>query len=144
MKNNIVWIILIVVVGAGAFFGGMKYQQSKRTSQFAGANGIQGRAQGQRQGVGNRIGFQPVNGDIISSDAQSITVKLADGSSKIVLFSDKTQINKAAIATKTDLVTGEKVAVFGTNNTDGSVTAQSIQLNPIARDMPVLTPTPTK
>lgn len=151
MNKNIIWIVLVIVVGAGAFFGGMKYQQSKRTTQFRGVNGVpgtvQGGAQGQRQGgqgAGNRMGFQPVNGDIINSDAQSITVKLADGSSKIVILSDKTVINKASTATKADLTTGQKVAVFGATNTDGSVTAQSIQLNPIVREIPTLTPTPTK
>jgi len=142
MKKNIIWAILIIVVGAGAFFGGIKYQQSKRTTQSAGFNGAQGRVAGQRQGIGNRAAFQPVNGDIVSSDALSITVKLADGSSKIVILSDKTLINKASTATKADLTTGQKVAVFGTTNSDGSVTAQSIQLNPIMREIP--TPKPTK
>lgn len=60
---------------------------------------------------------------------------MQDGSSKIVLFSDKTEINKAAEATKEDLKVGEKVAVFGTENSDGSVTAQNIQLNPQLRGL---------
>lgn len=46
---------------------------------------------------------------------------------------DTLTINKATTATKSDLKTGEKVAVFGTPNSDGSVTAQSIQLNPMFR-----------
>jgi len=131
MKNNlIISVLLLIIVGAGTFFGGMKYQQSKR-SVF---NRQLGGLQGQRTGVGsNRTGFRPVNGEIIGSDDKSITVKLQDGSSKIVLLSDKTEINKAATATKEDLKTGEKVAVFGTENSDGSVTAQNIQLNPITR-----------
>jgi hypothetical protein len=71
-----------------------------------------------------------VNGEIIAADEKSITVKLQDGSSKIVLLSDKTEINKTASTTKEDLKVGEKVAAFGTENSDGSVTAQSVQLNP--------------
>jgi len=133
MKNSIIIAILVaIVVGGGAFFGGMKYQQSKQLSFMKqGGTGMQGI----RTGANNRMGtgFRPVNGEILSTDDKSITVKLQDGSSKIVLFSDKTEINKAAEATKEDLKTGEKVAVFGQENSDGSVTAQNIQLNPILR-----------
>ncbi|MBI3342938.1 hypothetical protein HY032_02180, partial [Candidatus Gottesmanbacteria bacterium] len=37
---------------------------------------------------------------------------------------------KAQSATKSDIQTGQTVAVFGSENADGTVTAQSIQLNP--------------
>lgn len=129
--------ILVVIVGGGAFFAGLKYQQSKQPAFLRQIGGVQG----QRTGTGgNRMGFRPVNGEIISSDEKSITVKLQDGSSKIVLFSDSTEINKAAEATKEDLKTGEKVAVFGTENSDGTVTAQNIQLNPELRGVPTESP----
>ncbi len=77
-----------------------------------------------------------VLGEITSVDDKSITVKNQDGSSKIVILSDKTEINKASEAAKTDLKIGEKVSAFGTTNSDGSVTAQNIQLNPITRITP--------
>lgn len=139
MKNNQIFLVfaLLVVVGGGAFYGGMKYQQGKISTASGGtfANGTRGVGRGGAGMVGNRAGgFRPVNGDIISADSTSITVKLPDGSSRIVLITDKTVINKANVAAQTDLVAGEKVAVFGSTNTDGSVTAQSIQLNPIARE----------
>ena len=133
MKKNsmIITIILVIAVGAGAFFAGMKYQQSKRQASFSGQFG---QGQGQRTGMGaNRMGFRPVNGDIISSDDKSITVKLQDGSSRIVLLSDKTVYFKSSTGLKSDLKIGDKVAAFGTENSDGSVTAQNIQLNPIFR-----------
>jgi len=131
MKNlNIILIILIFVAGAGGFFGGMKYQQSKRPVFVRqSGNGVQG----VRTGNGDRQGFRPVNGEIISSDEKSITVKLQDGSSKIVLMSDNTAINKADQASRDELKAGTKVAVIGQENSDGTVTAQSIQLNPITR-----------
>jgi len=131
MKNNLlITIIIAVVVGAGGFFGGMKYQESKRP---AFSRQFNGQAMGAQTGIrqGNRNGFRPINGEILSADDKSITVKLIDGSSKIVLLSDKTVINKADQATKSDLKTGEKIAAFGTENSDGSMTAQNIQLNPI-------------
>ncbi len=130
MNKNLLIMIMIGVVAAGAgFAGGMKYQQTKTPAsnrQFGGPgrNGQSGQ---------NRSGFRPVAGDIIAVDAKSITVKLTDGSSKIILFSDTTQINKADQATKDDLKVGAKVAVFGQTNSDGTVVAQSIQLNPIMR-----------
>lgn len=126
-KNWIITIILLIAVGGGAFFGGMKYQQSKRSNFGARMD------RGQFQGA--RTGFRPVNGEIVSADDKSVTVKLQDNTSKIVLLTDKTQINKADQATKEDLKAGEKVAVFGQENSDGSVTAQNIQLNPIIRDI---------
>jgi hypothetical protein len=149
MKNSLVLtIILVILIGIGSFFGGMKYGQSQRRSafgQFANSNisGQRGLTNGNR--VGN--GFRPINGDIINSDANSITVKMSDGSTKIVIVSGSTSINKAAQATIADLTTGQKVAVFGQTNSDGSVTAQSIQLNPIERlpgGNPNQNPIPTK
>lgn len=133
MKNNntILLIVVAVLIGVGGFFAGMKYQQSTRSSfarQFG--NGTQG-----RNGGPGRGGFRPVSGEIIKADDTSITVKLTDGSSKIILLSEKTEINKADQAQKSDLKIGERVAVFGTENTDGSVTANSVQLNPIVRGM---------
>lgn len=130
MKKGVLFtVLLVIVVGGGAFFGGMKYQQSKRTALTRQFNGQQG-----TRGIqGARNGFRPVSGEIIGSDDKSITVKLQDGSSKIILLSDKTEINKADSGTKEDLKTGEKVMVIGQENSDGSVTAQNIQLNLVFR-----------
>ncbi|MDO8497568.1 MAG: DUF5666 domain-containing protein [bacterium] len=135
-KNLIITIIVAVVVGAGSFFGGMKYQQTK-------VAGFRQGGQGFAKGGGNTQGRtgqgRPVAGEITDSDATSITVKMMDGSTRIVILSEKTQINKASAGSKSDLTKGEQVAVFGTQNSDGSVTAQNIQLK---RNRP--TPSPTK
>lgn len=132
MKNANILAIALLVIGLGAgFFGGMQYQKSQRGQ--LGANGQPNNQQGRRVGMGQNGANRPVAGSIISADDKSITVKLADGSSKIVLLSDQTQINKAEVAVKSDLKAGETVAVFGSANSDGSVTAQNIQLNPQTR-----------
>lgn len=137
MKNNTVTIILVaIVVGALGFFGGMKYQESK--SPFGG-NGTF-RQRGLQGATGNRLQngqFRARNGfgggtvgKILSMDADSITVQLMDGSSKIVNISDKTTIAKTATASKSELKTGESILAIGAANTDGSITAERIQLNP--------------
>ena len=128
---------VIIAVGILAFFGGMKYQGSRQPAfnrqAFGGPQGAAGmRNNAGGGGMGGRAGAnRPVSGDVISTDDTSITVKLPDGSSKIVLVTSTTQINKASQATITDISAGTKVAVFGANNPDGSVTAQNIQLNPV-------------
>ncbi len=131
MKNIKLIAIVLLLVGLGAgFFGGMQYQKSQR-SQFGQANNAAGN-QARRTGLGQNQVNRPVSGDIISADQNGITVKLTDGSSKIVLVSDSTMINKTDPGTKTDLTVGQKVMVIGTANSDGIVTAQNIQLNPRA------------
>jgi len=135
MKSANIIAILLLVIGLGAgFFGGMKYQQSQV------ANSSQGQAYRARTGAfprssgqGNQVGRGAVVGQILSQDSNSITVKLTDGSSKIVLLSSSTAVSKTDAGSKSDLKTGVNVAVFGTTNSDGSVTAQSVQLNPAFR-----------
>ena len=138
MKNTltVILIIAIVVVGAGAFYGGMVYGKSQangarpnfqnmtaaQRQQFAGARGANGR------GGANGGGF--VSGDIIAKDATSITVKTQDGSSKIVFLAGSTQISKSAAGSAADLNSGGQVVVNGTANSDGSVTATNIQIRP--------------
>ena len=128
-------IALIVMVGVAGFFGGMKYQSGKQSvfnrQGFGGAQGVSGMRTGNGPAAGGRTGVnRPVNGEVLTSDDKSITVKLPDGSSKIVLITSTTQINKASEATKSDITAGIRVAVFGQTNPDGSVTAQNVQLNP--------------
>lgn len=132
MKNkNLIIGILILLAGLGLGFGGgmafRNYQISKQRANFAGGNfqrnGANATGSGARMG-----GARAVNGNIISVDDKGITVKLPDGSSKIVLLSDTTQINQATSATKDNLKVGMTVVVFGQTNSDGSVTATNIQL----------------
>ena len=88
-------------------------------------------------------------GTIIAKDATSITVQLRSvGSStptttgtKIVLYDASTQIMKTDTGTTNDLTIGQSVVVGGTANSDGSVTATSIQLRPATTGRPTGTAT---
>ena len=69
-------------------------------------------------------------GEILSKDAQGITVKLREGGSKIVFLSNTTPVSKSVSGSTQDLVVGTSVVVFGTTNPDGSMTATAVQIRP--------------
>jgi hypothetical protein len=133
-KKMLIKIIVAVVIVAGlGFYGGMRYGQgtvsktsSNQRSQLAGGFAAMGR-NGNRA-AGQNGGF--AGGQIIAKDATSITVKLQDGSSKIVFVSGSSQIMKSVQGTSSDLTVGENVTVVGTTNSDGSITANSVQVRP--------------
>ena len=120
----LIGIIALLVGGGAGFFGGMQYQKSKAPQRMANATFFQG-GNGARRGGPNGMA---VRGQIISSDNNSITVKMMDGSTKIVILSGSTQIGKSTTGTISDLTNGANVTVFGSTNSDGSVTAQNVQV----------------
>ncbi len=132
MQKILFIIIGFIVVGAGAFYGGMRYERQKNSSsrqdrqmrmqQFNGASGG-----GQR---GMRGSGDIVIGEILSKDTRSITVKLRDGGSKIILLSETTKIVRSIDASLASLMAGEQVNVTGSANADGSMNAQMIQVRP--------------
>lgn len=134
MKNNLIIGVILALVAGGAlgFFGGMTYQKSQKPNlaQNVMMQGNGNRQFGQGQGIRSSgpTGGGAVMGEIIDSDENSITVKLEDGSSKIVLIGANTNINKSSEGLKSDLKNGERVVAFGTTNADGSVTAQNVQI----------------
>jgi len=147
LTSNPVLIAAIVglIAASGGFIGGIKYQQNKRVNQMPTfMTNTQGRMGGSANTMTgtNRNGFRPVSGEVIKIDDNSMTVKLKDGSSKIVLLTTTSLINKAELGTKEDIKNGTQVAVFGSQNADGSVIAQNIQINP--QEIMAITPTPSK
>lgn len=136
-KNILIAVLGAILIGGAGFYGGTLYQKSVTSkvaaSGRAGGNmvgrGVGGAANGAGGQRAGGVGFRPVAGQIIGKDDKSITVKMQDGSSKIVMLSSTTQISKAQSVDATSLTVGETVRVLGTVNTDGSVTAQDIQLN---------------
>ncbi len=134
LKNNhiILVVILVIIVAAVGFYAGMKYQQNQRGVGFAGRAGAgAGMYRQFAGGAGSPTSnTQAVRGQILSVSNDTMTVKLADGSSKIVILPSSVNISKQTTGSTSDLKTGSVVIVLGTSNSDGSVTAENVALNP--------------
>ena len=130
MNNKIVTVIVAIILMGASFYGGIKYSQSNTPARgnLAGFPGSQNVATGTRNGRGFGAGGGAVIGDIISKDSGSITVKLADGSTKIVLVPASASVMKMVIGSDADLSVGKSIVANGTANSDGSITAMTIQL----------------
>jgi uncharacterized protein YneF (UPF0154 family) len=122
MKKNLILILIaLIIVGAGGFFGGMKYGESQALKNLTPEKM---REIFQQQRAGQNF----VSGQVISKDEKSLTVKLPDGSTKIIFLSQSTQILKATEGSIDDLQVGKEILVTGNQNTDGSLTARTIQI----------------
>ncbi|MDQ5952558.1 MAG: hypothetical protein QG626_687, partial [Patescibacteria group bacterium] len=132
MKNILLSVIATaVIVGGGAFYGGMEYAKSQTPTMgdFAPNFGDIDSSQlpnmpgggGFNRGGAASGGF--ASGEILSIDDESITVKLPDGGSKLIFFSDASEITKSTEGSTEDLGAGKNITVMGTSNDDGSVTA---------------------
>ena len=135
MKKIFVIVIAGIIIGGGiGFYGGMKYgqsisvaQRSQAARQFGANGGATSIPDGRVVGGGGQ-GF--TNGQIIEKDDKSITIQLKTGGSKIIFFSDTTKISKTTDGFSADFEIGKTALITGKANSDGSITANSIQLQP--------------
>lgn len=138
-KKTGIGIAILVLACSISFYGGVRYGSSKSLAASRGmqggfANGFQQDGQGSRFADQNgqksgRMGGGTM-GEIIAKDDKSITVKLRDGGSTIVFLTSSTPVTKSVDGAIKDLAVGEQVVVGGTKNSDGSVTAETIQIRP--------------
>ncbi|MFA5051908.1 MAG: DUF5666 domain-containing protein [Patescibacteria group bacterium] len=146
--------VIAVVIAGAAFYGGMTFQKNQDSlSGLAGsaltnklaslglttpdnglaAQNVNGTFQNGRfpGGITDRqFGGGMVTGKIISANSKSVTVQQQTGATTTVYFSDITDITKSSSGTAGDLSNGTNIMVSGTSNSDGSVTASTIRINP--------------
>lgn len=125
-------IVTAVVAGGTGYAMGVRAGSSSSSPTVAlrgqGAQGGgQGGQNGQNSGRG-RFRGNMVSGEILSLDASGITVKLDDGTTRIVFVGDNTSIFETASSSKKALTVGSRVRVSGEPGDAGSVTATRIDV----------------
>jgi pectate lyase len=125
MKKHWLMIGLCVACAAIFFFVGMFYGKGTAPAAPSGRGFSSSSA---RAFGGTRGGFGGGSGQVTAKDSQTITLQLQNGNSEVVFYSSSTQVIKPTAATISDVTDGTQVVIVGTQNSDGSLTAQSIQI----------------
>jgi len=124
-KVHIIWGLVAIVMLGGGFVGGKLSATASRPG-FGGGVGLSNVAthrttEGMTQG-----GF--TSGQIAEITSSSITLQLPNGSSKVVFYSGLTTISEPKVVSSSALTTGITIMVGGTQNSDGSLSAQTIEV----------------
>jgi hypothetical protein len=141
-------IVLIGLVAAGSFWGGMAYQSSQvnqARASFEAARGLleSGQFPGGSPGIpqdgmpgGPQAGFSGrggTTGQVKTIEDNVMTVSTAQDITTVNL-SDSTQIEKSVVGTIADLQPGTRVLVTGERDSDGKITASRITI--LTGDLP--------
>ena len=119
-------VISILLLGLGFCIGDLYAKKSIQTNSVF-PNSEMGRQGGSGK---NKLNMQGGNirGVIDSVDQSQIITKNQDGSQKIILISASTTISKSSMTDLKSLIKGENIIVRGKVNSDGSMTADSVQI----------------
>lgn len=133
--------VTAVIAGGVGYVGGVKMSSLKRPNMLSGRSGQtmnfrgnNGDGQKNTKVNGNVPSMMgrggATSGEVTAKDDKSITIKMNDGSSRMVILSDKTTYRMSSDASLDKVVVGTKVAAFGEASADGSVVASNVEINP--------------
>ena len=140
-KWLIVAAVVVLAVGAGSFWAGMSFGESRANQarqrlfqeRFGGQGGqitVPGPFRTPQPGQGGAERFAGgILGTIEAVEGDALVITTQEGAIR-VRITDTTLVEKYTTVAIGDLETGERVAVSGMRNEDGSYTARSIQVLP--------------
>jgi hypothetical protein len=125
-------VVAVVSLGVGYYFG-----KKAIISNESGRMGMQGSQMSGRGGFarGGANG-NVVNGEVVSFDGGMLTVKGRDGGSRVVVVTSATKVSKPVVASSSDVKQGALVLITGTQNGDGSITAESVSIRDASQGFP--------
>lgn len=134
IKAGIPFLITAIAAGGIGFYIGTPSSQTPSRGQFGSGTGqIVGGARQNLAGIRGNIMPQSEGmtmGTILSVDDKGITLDVKPNGSRIIFITSETKILKSTEGTQSDLKEGSSVTITGTPNSDGSITAKSVQIRP--------------
>lgn len=126
----------MIVFAFGGFYGGSLYQKNKFVAELASQSGNLGFSDIQESSQRGLDRLENLGdllvGQVTAKEENNVTIKIQDGGSRIVYFSDSTGIGKSVQGSAEDLQSGQQVTISGKANQDGTFAAQNIIIRPDA------------
>ncbi|MGH7175730.1 MAG: hypothetical protein ACREGR_05240 [Minisyncoccia bacterium] len=128
-KQLLITGALALVVGAGlGYFGSSAFAKAPTNGLYI-RSGFTASSTAFARG-GNQAFGSALSGTVAAKDSGSITLNTRDGSSHVILVTPDTTVSKIVTGSLSDVTMGASIVVTGTTNSDGSVSASSIELRP--------------
>lgn len=133
MNKKIITSMIMLVVGIGMFFAGMKFEAKKTASilqsKIEQVADNQNKNQDQKQ-VQDQSKEKPTSiiGEVISRDEQGLTIKMKDGIEKEIFVSQDTKVRKTEFVDFSVISIGQQVSVNFKNGENGRVNADGISI----------------
>jgi len=131
IKKYVVPTAALIIIGAGAFWSGMRYEAQLHPAPAPGSVIIPPHVANVGAAPSSAPRFGTVLGKVISINTSGAVVQTTSGSATIH-YTTSTAINmtKVLVLKPADVAVGDNLFVTGMIGTDGSITAQRIQLTP--------------
>jgi len=129
-KNTIITGVVALIIGVGLGYFGSTAFAAKAPARGTFARGTLTASSTAFARGGNQASGGLLTGTVAAKDAGSITLDTRDGSSHVVLLTPNTMVQKTVAGSLSDVAMGATVLVTGSTNSDGSVSATSIELPP--------------
>jgi hypothetical protein len=124
-------VLVIVIVGAGGFFAGVKVQKSQGSTAsgaaLAGApSGFPGRPGGGGAPGGGGSGGPAATGTVTNKKGSTLYVSTGNGTTVKVQVNKNAKVSRTATTGSKGIYPGDTVVIQGTTSKDGSVSATQV------------------
>lgn len=135
MKKQIVGIIILVIlVAVGMFFAGRKFE-IKKAAQVPQSLNQESIENSQQVNQNRPERLDTALGEVTDKEDGIVALKLRDGSSKKVTFSEGVIVKKIVEGQVSDMTVGQQISVTGEDKEDGTLDAKNVLIRAVGQNV---------